>query len=81
MHKLINLIPLVLAAGFVVSPVLAQDVASDMDFLGVKAVRVTVSPLTRASERKAYRKFIASPSTHTSNEESPDRHGWQKRAS
>jgi hypothetical protein len=46
MHKLINLIPLVLAVGFVVSPVLAQDVASDMDFLGVKAVRVTVSPLT-----------------------------------
>jgi hypothetical protein len=46
MHKLIKLIPLVLAVGIAGSPVLAQDVASDMDFLGIKAIRVTASPLT-----------------------------------
>jgi hypothetical protein len=46
MHKLINLIPLVLAVGVFASPVHAQDVASDMDFLGIKAIRTTVSPLT-----------------------------------
>jgi hypothetical protein len=46
MHKLTNLIPLVLAVAIVGSPVLAQDIASDMDFLGINTIRVTVSPLT-----------------------------------
>jgi hypothetical protein len=47
MHQPIKLIPLVLAGGIAASsPGLAQNVASDTDFLGMKAVRVTVSPLT-----------------------------------
>lgn len=46
MRQLVKLILSILAAALIPSTSHAQDLSSDMDFVGIKALRITASPLT-----------------------------------